>query len=110
MATLPRCDELHQTVNSPEWEDMFILYCRRAISEDLRLAREINGLCAGLIVIIKERDNFIDELDILGDRFVPSKMVEFPKETQSKDTEKLMNVTPRQGGNTRRNIMDIITT
>ncbi|GKD12841.1 hypothetical protein Tco_1197248 [Tanacetum coccineum] len=83
MATLPRCDELHQTVNSSEWEDMFILYYRRAISADLRLARVINGLCAGLIAIIEERENFVDELDILGDRFVPSKMAEFQKETQS---------------------------
>ncbi|GJU32540.1 hypothetical protein Tco_1176129 [Tanacetum coccineum] len=47
---------------------MFILYCRKAISEDLRLAREINGLCAGLTAVIEEREHFIDELDILVDR------------------------------------------
>ncbi|GKD59284.1 hypothetical protein Tco_1296793 [Tanacetum coccineum] len=47
---------------------MFILYCRRAVIEDLRLAGQIKGLCAGLTVVIKEREHFIDELDILVDR------------------------------------------
>nr|GEW83229.1 hypothetical protein [Tanacetum cinerariifolium] len=70
MVALPRCDELHQSVNSPEWEDMFILYYRRAVSEDLRLAIEINGLCAGLTAVIEEREHFIDELDILVDRAI----------------------------------------
>ncbi|GKA51479.1 hypothetical protein Tco_0744675 [Tanacetum coccineum] len=43
MAALPRCDELRQAAHSSEWEDMFILYYHRAIVEDIRLAREING-------------------------------------------------------------------
>ncbi|GKA87188.1 hypothetical protein Tco_0808899 [Tanacetum coccineum] len=58
----------------------------------LRLAREINGLCAGLTAVIEEREQFSDELDILVDRFIPRKMVEFMRETQSKDTEKLMKM------------------
>ncbi|GKE68256.1 hypothetical protein Tco_1526328, partial [Tanacetum coccineum] len=52
-----------------EWEDMFILYCRRAASEDLRLARESNRLCADLTAVIEEREHFINKLDILVDRF-----------------------------------------
>ncbi|GKC66713.1 hypothetical protein Tco_1099311 [Tanacetum coccineum] len=60
MAALPRCDELRRSVNSSDWEDMFIVYCCRAVSEDLR--------------------------------FVPKKMAEFLKETQGKDTEKLMKL------------------
>ncbi|GKG04975.1 hypothetical protein Tco_0315362 [Tanacetum coccineum] len=40
MAALPICDELRRAVNSPKWEDMFILYFRRAISEDLRFVPE----------------------------------------------------------------------
>nr|GEV16852.1 hypothetical protein [Tanacetum cinerariifolium] len=90
MAALPRCDELHRAINSLEWEDMFMLYCRRAINDDLRLVREINALCAGLTAIIEERDNFVDELEVLVDRFVPKKMAKFMKETQGKDTPNLM--------------------
>ncbi|GKC46003.1 hypothetical protein Tco_1063725 [Tanacetum coccineum] len=89
MAALPRCDELRRAINSLEWEDMFILYCRRAISEDLRLAKEINGLCASLTTVIEEREHFINELDVLVDRFMPEKTAEFLKETQNKDTKKL---------------------
>ncbi|GJU48924.1 hypothetical protein Tco_1218479 [Tanacetum coccineum] len=64
----------------------------RAISEDLRLAREINALCAGLTIVIKERENFIGELDVLVDKFVPKKMVEFMEESQSKDTPNMMKL------------------
>ncbi|GJY55945.1 hypothetical protein Tco_0455060 [Tanacetum coccineum] len=60
---------------------MFILYCRRAVVEDSNLAREIDGLCAGLTDRIEEKEYFIDELDVLVDEFVPKKMVEFIKET-----------------------------
>ncbi|GKA21387.1 hypothetical protein Tco_0701376 [Tanacetum coccineum] len=70
MAVLPRCDELRRAINSPEWEAMFIFYYRRAISEDLRLAREINALCTGITAIIDERENFVDELDVLVDRSI----------------------------------------
>ncbi|GJZ21117.1 hypothetical protein Tco_0558156 [Tanacetum coccineum] len=92
IAALPRCDELRRAVSSLEWEDMFILYYRRAVSEDLRLAREINVLCAGLTAVIEEKENFVDELDVLVDRFVPEKMVEFMKESQDKDTPNLMKL------------------
>ncbi|GJX82005.1 hypothetical protein Tco_0331486 [Tanacetum coccineum] len=92
MVVLPRCDKLRRTVNSPEWEAMFILYYRRAISKDQRLARMINALCMVLIIIIEERDNFVDELDMLAGRFIPDKMAEFIKESQDKDTRNLMKL------------------
>ncbi|GJS15511.1 zf-CCHC domain-containing protein [Tanacetum coccineum] len=57
--TLPRCDELRRAVNSSEWEDMFILYYRRAVSEDVRLAREINALCVGLTAVIGRKGEFL---------------------------------------------------
>ncbi|GKB48857.1 hypothetical protein Tco_0899610 [Tanacetum coccineum] len=38
------------------------------ISEDLRLAREINALCARVTAIVDEGENFVDELDILAGR------------------------------------------
>nr|GFC08282.1 hypothetical protein [Tanacetum cinerariifolium] len=72
MQTLPRYDELRRAINSLEWDDLFILYYHRAASEDLRLAREINGLCAGLIAVIEERKHFINELDILVHIFIPA--------------------------------------
>nr|GEZ67787.1 hypothetical protein [Tanacetum cinerariifolium] len=64
----------------------------RAIAEDSRLAREINGLCDGLTVVIEERELFIGELETLLDRFVSDKMCEFLKETQAKDADKLMKL------------------
>nr|GEV20409.1 hypothetical protein [Tanacetum cinerariifolium] len=59
------------------WEVMFILRCRDEIAEDLRLAREINALCARLTAVIYERENFKDELDVLAGRRVPVKMSKF---------------------------------
>nr|GEZ20365.1 hypothetical protein [Tanacetum cinerariifolium] len=64
---------------------MCILYCHRAAVEDLDLAREIDGLCAGLTARIEEREYFINELDVLVDKLVSEKMSEFIKETQEKD-------------------------
>ncbi|GKA87246.1 retrovirus-related pol polyprotein from transposon TNT 1-94 [Tanacetum coccineum] len=93
MAELPRCNELRRSCCSKEWEDMFILYCRRATAaEYLSLAGEINGLCDGLTASNEEREYFIDELDLLVDRFVPEKMAEFLKETQEKDKNRLMRL------------------
>nr|GEW80833.1 hypothetical protein [Tanacetum cinerariifolium]GEX35172.1 hypothetical protein [Tanacetum cinerariifolium] len=74
----------------------FILNLRRGMEEaaieDLDLAREIDGLCAGLTARIDERKYFIDELDVLVDEFMPEKMFEFIKETQEKDRNRLMKL------------------
>ncbi|GJY32428.1 hypothetical protein Tco_0415923 [Tanacetum coccineum] len=87
-----RCHELRRSCCSKEWEDMFILYCRRAAAEDGSLAMEINRLCDGLTARIEDREYFIDELDTLADIFVPEKMAEFLKETQDKDRNRLMRL------------------
>ncbi|GKE73948.1 hypothetical protein Tco_1535989 [Tanacetum coccineum] len=71
---------------------MFMLYCRRAATEDSSLAGEINGLCDRLTSRIEEREYFIDELDLLVDSFVPEKLAEFLKETQEKDKNRLMKL------------------
>ncbi|GJR00757.1 hypothetical protein Tco_0523741 [Tanacetum coccineum] len=65
MASLPRCDELRESVKSSKWEDMFILYYRRAVVEDLRLARIVNSM------------------------FVLRKTAEFIRETSGKDSENM---------------------
>ncbi|GJS35840.1 hypothetical protein Tco_0534222 [Tanacetum coccineum] len=78
MAELPRCNELRHSCCSNEWEDMFMLYCRRAAAEDSSLEGEINGLCDRLTARIEEREYFIDELDL--------------KETQEKDNNRLMKL------------------
>ncbi|GJX65223.1 hypothetical protein Tco_0299566 [Tanacetum coccineum] len=75
MAALPICDELRISVNSPDWEPQFILRYHREINEDLRLAREINALCARATVIVDERESFVDELDMRAGRPVPGKGV-----------------------------------
>nr|GEX07882.1 hypothetical protein [Tanacetum cinerariifolium] len=92
MAALPICDKLRQTVNSSDWEVMFILRCRREIAEDLRLAREINALCARLTAVIYERENFKHDLDVLAGRRVPVKMSKFMRVVQGKDIPNLMKL------------------
>nr|GEY73075.1 hypothetical protein [Tanacetum cinerariifolium] len=73
-------------------EPQFILYCERAMSDDSRLARQINALCDTLIDVIDGRDSFIGELDMLAYKFVRRKMAEFMKETQCKDILNLMKL------------------
>nr|GFA00487.1 hypothetical protein [Tanacetum cinerariifolium] len=92
MAGLPRWDELRWVANSPEWERMMILYCRRAITKDYKLAREINRTCGELVVVIEEMDHFIQELDVLVGRRVPEKTAKFMKETQAKDSQQMLQV------------------
>ncbi|GJX33438.1 hypothetical protein Tco_0243293 [Tanacetum coccineum] len=82
MAALPICDELRNSANSLDWEPQFILRCRREITKDLRLAREINALCARVTAIVDQREMFVDELDMLAGRHVPDKMADFMKEIQ----------------------------
>ncbi|GJW36307.1 hypothetical protein Tco_0059227 [Tanacetum coccineum] len=96
-----------ERVGGWEWADMMALYCQNSAEEDsefarmgvllqeikdLRLAREINALCARVTAIVDERETFVDELDILGERSVPSKMGEFMKKVQGKDIPNLMKL------------------
>nr|GEZ16456.1 hypothetical protein [Tanacetum cinerariifolium] len=73
-------------------ESMFILHCHMDISKDLRLAREINALCARVTTIIDERENLVGELDILVGRSIPGKMAEFMKQVQGNDIPNLMKM------------------
>ncbi|GJW14759.1 hypothetical protein Tco_0018892 [Tanacetum coccineum] len=50
------------------------------ITKDLRLAREINALCARVTAIVDEKEMFVDELDMLAGKHVPDKMAEFIKQ------------------------------
>ncbi|GJR23425.1 hypothetical protein Tco_0971952 [Tanacetum coccineum] len=92
MAALPICDELHNSARSLDWESQFILRCRSEIAEDLRLAREINALCARVTTIVDQRERFVDELDMLAGRHVPDKMADFMKQVQSKDNLNLLQL------------------
>ncbi|GJS44547.1 hypothetical protein Tco_0594668 [Tanacetum coccineum] len=90
MAALPICDELRKNVGKSDWELQFILCCRREISEDLRLTREINVLCMRLTANVDEIEVFADELDMLAGKYVPDKMAEFTKQVQNKEVPNLM--------------------
>nr|GEY16231.1 putative reverse transcriptase domain-containing protein [Tanacetum cinerariifolium] len=65
---------------------------RRAISDDLRLAREIDRLCGDLTAIIQEREHFVDELDMMVDRFVLKKTTKFMKEGHTPSKAKTRGV------------------
>ncbi|GJX31552.1 hypothetical protein Tco_0241407 [Tanacetum coccineum] len=54
MEGLPRCDELLMSANSHKWEESMIIYCRRSIIEDSRIARETNRA--------REKEPFIQKL------------------------------------------------
>nr|GEW72143.1 hypothetical protein [Tanacetum cinerariifolium] len=58
----------------------FILRCRREISKNLRVTREINALCARLTAIVDEKEAFADELNMLAARSMLGKMDEFMKQ------------------------------
>nr|GEU63126.1 hypothetical protein [Tanacetum cinerariifolium] len=60
--------------------------------EDHRLEWQINALCDTLTDVIKRRENFVAELDMLVPKFVPRKMAEFMKETLNKDVPNLMKL------------------
>nr|GEW01125.1 hypothetical protein [Tanacetum cinerariifolium] len=92
MAALPICDELWRAVNTADWEPQFFLYRQRAIGEDKRLAWQLNALCDTLTYVIKRRENFVSELDMLVLKFVSRKMVEFMKETLNKDVLNLIKL------------------
>nr|GEV59343.1 hypothetical protein [Tanacetum cinerariifolium] len=53
---------------------------------------EINALCARLTVIVDERVNFVDELDMLAQEFVPVKMAELMKKIHDKDIRNFMKL------------------
>nr|GEW60691.1 hypothetical protein [Tanacetum cinerariifolium] len=63
----------------------FLLRCHKEISNDVRLGTEINALCTRLTVIVDERVNFVNELDMLAPEFVSVKMAELIKQIQDKD-------------------------
>ena len=92
MTSLPICDVLRRSVGTSDSEPQFIMRCRREINEDLRLATEINALCMCLTAIVDEREVFVDELDMLAEKYVPGKMAEFMKGIQNKDIPNLMKL------------------
>ncbi|GJT21220.1 hypothetical protein Tco_0891157 [Tanacetum coccineum] len=87
MAWLPICGELRSSSNSVHWEPMFILYCQRSMGEDYRLAGEINRVAKKVNSVVIAKDQFLEDLDSLGVRHVPSKMEEFLREIQISDKE-----------------------
>ncbi|GJT59097.1 hypothetical protein Tco_1002630 [Tanacetum coccineum] len=87
MVWLEICGELRSTTNYVHWEPMFILYCRRSMGEDYRIACEINMVALELNNVVIEKDQFLEELDSLSVRPVPAKTAEFLREIQAKDKE-----------------------
>nr|GEV74216.1 hypothetical protein [Tanacetum cinerariifolium] len=57
------------------------------VVEDYRLAREINRVTVEVYNVVSARAKFIEELDSLGVRHVPTKPAQFQKEIQLKDRE-----------------------
>ncbi|GJZ36946.1 hypothetical protein Tco_0583137 [Tanacetum coccineum] len=71
---------------------MLILYSRMSIIEDCRLMREINMVCGEVANVVQERGYFLEKLDMFAGRVVPEKTVEFLKEIQGKDRQKMLQL------------------
>nr|GFB71822.1 hypothetical protein [Tanacetum cinerariifolium] len=63
--------------------------CHKEIAENVRLAREINVLCAHVTAIVDER---VLLMDMLAPKFVLVTMAEFMKQIQSKDIPNMMKL------------------
>ncbi|GJT05819.1 hypothetical protein Tco_0840281 [Tanacetum coccineum] len=61
--------------------------CYNGMVANVRLAGQINWAALEVNDTIMVRDQFLEELDSLGVRHVPSKMAEFLREIQMRDTE-----------------------
>nr|GEX18545.1 hypothetical protein [Tanacetum cinerariifolium] len=68
------------------------VYRIQAMVTDIRLAKEINVPCAYLTAVIDERENFMDELNVLAGRRVLEKMAEFIGMVQGKGIPNLMKL------------------
>ena len=51
----------------------------------------MNGLCGRLFGVIRERAEFIDELETIGNIYA-QKLAEYLREVQGKDDQKLMQL------------------
>lgn len=91
MSRHPRCDQLRAESNSKNWSEAFVLYCRKAGTEDLQMAQQMNGLCGRLFGVIRERAEFIDELETIGNIYA-QKLAEYLREVQGKDDQNLLQM------------------
>nr|GEV39270.1 reverse transcriptase domain-containing protein [Tanacetum cinerariifolium] len=71
---------------------MFILYCHMSMIEDYMLAREINRVSGKVYSAFEERSHSLQELDTLAEPPVVEKMVDFLKEIQRKDKERVLQL------------------
>ena len=91
MSRRPRCDQLRAEANSNNWSEMFVLYCRKAGIEDLQMAREMTTVCGRLVGVIRERAEFIGELETVGNMYA-QKTAEYLREMQAKDQQKVLQM------------------
>ncbi|GKA94598.1 hypothetical protein Tco_0816636, partial [Tanacetum coccineum] len=54
--------------------------------------RETNRLCSEMVAIVDEKVQFLQQLDALPGRLVLKNMVDFLRETQNKDTHRMLQL------------------
>ncbi|GJQ91293.1 hypothetical protein Tco_0002432 [Tanacetum coccineum] len=59
---------------------------------DNKVMKGLPRLCGEVVDVVSERAQFLQELDSLLGRLVPEKMAEFLRETQRKDTERMLQL------------------
>ena len=88
MSRRPKCDELRRAANSGKWSEMLVFYCLQSAGDDIQMAQQMNRLCGRLNAITRERLDFIEELESVGNMYA-QKMAEFLREIQRGDNEKV---------------------
>ena len=91
MSRRPKCDQLRADANSNNWSEMLVLYCRQAAGQDIQMAQQMNALCGRLLGLTRERQNFIQELESVGNTYA-QKTAEYLREMQGKNEQKVMQM------------------
>ena len=91
MSRQPRCDQLRAEANSNNWSEILVLYCRKASIEDIQMAQQVNAVCGRLLGVTRERANFIQELENVGNTYA-QKTAEYLREVQRKDDQKIQEM------------------
>nr|GFC55191.1 hypothetical protein [Tanacetum cinerariifolium] len=61
------CEELQEAAESEDCVEMLVLYCRRSVDKDFRVAGVINKLCEEVATINEEMEYFIQEINVVPD-------------------------------------------
>ncbi|GKF84583.1 hypothetical protein Tco_0249481, partial [Tanacetum coccineum] len=87
-----RLEELKVAANSTKMPDQMLVYFDRETRREAKLANDLSKLMMELLVSVKERQSFIEELECLRGNLVAYKTREKLKSLQKDDLVKVMEL------------------